>query len=339
MMKTISLKQEEKYGYGTPIYLAEKLEFTESFQEIRIPKAWVQTYEDVKLEISDKSMIVHPYSNGVWAAGMAKPNEEKRTYRFSNVVWLVDGAYNYVHFLHSILPRFDLLKESGMVDDETVYIVEDYRGYRKEIIEDRIGISPEQIFELKNNTFIECKNFITTSRPIEIPNIYPTWAVNYLRSLFSNELDKAESGKRVYISRADANKRRVNNEKDVIECLSQYGFETHLLSSKSVAEQAELFASAEVVVAPHGANMGNLVFAKAGTKVIEIFNPYYTPSMYYGLARKMNCQYRAIFSDNKGFSIPGETTIPFEVAQSINIDVDIKALEGMLKVLDVQKGL
>jgi capsular polysaccharide biosynthesis protein len=326
---TISLKKPEKYGYGTPAYLADKPDFINGFESISIPNAWVQLYKNVVLKIDEKKMIMHPYSNGTWAAGLAKPNEEEKSYSFKNVVWLVDGAYNYVHFLHAIVPRFDLLKEANLIGEDTVYIVENYRSYRKEIIEERIGISPSQIFELQNKTTFECENCILASRPIEIPHSYPTWAVEYLRQLFSGEV-QTKGNKRIYISRADATKRRVNNEQEVTELLSNYGFESYTLEAMTVAEQVELFASSEAIIAPHGANMGNLIFCNSGTKVIEIFNPYYTPSMYYGLARKMNCVYRAIFSENHGFIIPGETTIPFEVAQSINIDVNLQKLKSTI---------
>jgi capsular polysaccharide biosynthesis protein len=326
MNSTILLKNSEKYGYGTPAYLSDKPEFIDGFESINISRAWIQSYDNVVLKVNEKKMVMHPYSNGTWAAGLAKPNEEEKSYRFKNVVWLVDGAYNYVHFLHSIVPRFDLLKDAGLLNSDTVYIVENYRSYRREIIEERIGIPANQIYELQNNTTFECENCILTSRPIEIPHSYPTWAVQYLRQLFNEELI-TENNKKIYISRADAQKRRVNNEQEVIEFLTNKNFEIHTLETLTVAEQVKLFSSANTIIAPHGANMGNLVFCQPNTKVIEIFNPYYTPSMYYGLARKMNCTYRAIFSENQGFVIPGETIIPFEVAQSINIDVDLQKLE------------
>lgn len=333
-MSCILLKNTEKYGYNKP-HNINKNEFIEGFSSISIPQAWVQTYENVVLKINDKKMIMYPYSNGTWTANLAKPNEEEKSYSFKNVIWLVDSSYNYIHFLHSIVPRFDLLQEAGLINDDTVYILENYRTYRREIIEEKIGISPDKIFELENNTTFECENCIVTSRPME-PPCYPTWAVEYLRKLFSEEL-KTEDKKRIYISRADATKRRVNNEQEVIDFLSNYGFETHILEPMKVVDQAKLFASAEVIIAPHGANMGNLVFCNPNTKIIELFNPYYTPSMYYGLSLKMNCQYSAIFSPNEGFIVPGETTIPFEVAQSINIDVDLQKLKSTMDEMDIQQ--
>ncbi len=52
----------------------------------------------------------------------------------------------------------------------------------------------------------------------------------------------------------------------------------------SVTEQASCLASAEIVVAPHGAGLTNLVFCNPGTKVIEIFSPSYLPNCYWILS-------------------------------------------------------
>ena len=43
----------------------------------------------------------------------------------------------------------------------------------------------------------------------------------------------------------------------------------------SVAEQVELFVYADVVVAPHGAGLTNLLFCREGTRIVEIFPPTY----------------------------------------------------------------
>jgi capsular polysaccharide biosynthesis protein len=60
------------------------------------------------------------------------------------------------------------------------------------------------------------------------------------------------------------------NEDDVRALLEPAGFETVFMEGRSVAEQAELFAAADVIVAPHGAAMANLVFCRPGTVVVEL---------------------------------------------------------------------
>ena len=41
----------------------------------------------------------------------------------------------------------------------------------------------------------------------------------------------------------------------------------------ALLEQVDAFAAAQVVVAPHGAALGNLVFCPPGVRVLELFAP------------------------------------------------------------------
>jgi capsular polysaccharide biosynthesis protein len=59
----------------------------------------------------------------------------------------------------------------------------------------------------------------------------------------------------------------------------------------SVQDQAILFSTAEIVIAPHGAGLTNLAFCRAKTKIIEIFSPLYGTPAYWILASKANLDY------------------------------------------------
>lgn len=74
----------------------------------------------------------------------------------------------------------------------------------------------------------------------------------------------------VYVSRADADRRHVLNEDEVLDRLDHWGFERYVPTELSVEEQVSLFEGAEVVVGPHGANLTNVVFNSGGT-LVEIF--------------------------------------------------------------------
>ena len=63
---------------------------------------------------------------------------------------------------------------------------------------------------------------------------------------------------------------------------------------RTVAEQAALFASAEVVVAAHGAALANLVFARAGTAAIELIGTNTASDIYAFLAWRRGLDYQAI---------------------------------------------
>jgi hypothetical protein len=79
-----------------------------------------------------------------------------------------------------------------------------------------------------------------------------------------------ESGNNVYVSRSNGVERRVVNEDEVMDVLSKFGFERYLLEERSLAENARLFADADVIVGPHGAGLTDIVFAGDAT-LIELF--------------------------------------------------------------------
>ncbi|MBT3070621.1 glycosyltransferase family 61 protein [Rhodomicrobium sp. Az07] len=82
---------------------------------------------------------------------------------------------------------------------------------------------------------------------------------------------RPDDPKRLYISRNDARLRRVLNEDDLLPVLKSFGFERVLLGKLPIERQVALFRNAEAVVAPHGAGLAHIAWAKPGAKVRELF--------------------------------------------------------------------
>ena len=67
-----------------------------------------------------------------------------------------------------------------------------------------------------------------------------------------------------------------------------------------VQEQIDLFAGAEVVVAPHGAALANLVFCPPGVRVLELFHPRYVNPCYWAIADNPGADYRYLVCGRDG---------------------------------------
>lgn len=85
-------------------------------------------------------------------------------------------------------------------------------------------------------------------------------------------VDDVGGTERILVSRADAGSRRVIDEAALEATLRPLGFERVVLGTQTMADQIRTFAEADVVVAPHGAGLANLLFSGRGTKVVEIFS-------------------------------------------------------------------
>jgi capsular polysaccharide biosynthesis protein len=157
----------------------------------------------------------------------------------------------------------------------------------------------------------------------------PPWAINYLRQyILSNSSHFSSDSHRIYISRIQAKKRKMMNEEAMIDFLKQYGFEIVYFEKMSVREQANCMAKAEVVIAPHGSGLTNLIFCQPGTKVIEILSPSWLNACYWMLSQTCQLDY---------FCLVGEASIENSenLAQYQAYYVKIQKLQQLMKLAEI----
>jgi capsular polysaccharide biosynthesis protein len=113
--------------------------------------------------------------------------------------------------------------------------------------------------------------------------------------------------RRLYIPRRNVRMRRVVNESAVEAALEALGFEVFDNSEYRVREQASAFRDAEIIVAPHGAGLANIVYCDASTPIIELVPEGYDQGVtsYRSLADLFGLRYIQLFAqeaapDRKG---------------------------------------
>ena len=99
------------------------------------------------------------------------------------------------------------------------------------------------------------------------------------------------SARRIYVSRGDADRRRIVNEAEVVAALRGRGFVPVQLASIPVEEQVGLFRNAEIVVAPHGMGLTHIAMGKHLGRVIELFHPEAGTDAYASMARSAGMRY------------------------------------------------
>jgi capsular polysaccharide biosynthesis protein len=183
---------------------------------------------------------------------------------------------NYYHWMFEVIPRVHLLQKSrAKVDYYIVKSEPDPLMFQTETLH-KLGITADQIIKTHTDFHIQAENLVIPSQP----KFATKWGWQFLRNTFL-PTDKMESSikKRIYISRKWS--RRITNENEVMDVLTQYGFSKVELENLTVQEQVQLFSTAEVIVGAHGAALANLTFCQPGTKVLEIFAPSYITSLYW----------------------------------------------------------
>jgi hypothetical protein len=199
---------------------------------------------------------------------------------------------NYYHWMFDILPRFKILQRSGLVPD--YYSINTETSFQRESLQ-VLGISSNRILSPTKNTHIEADELIIPSLLGPVFSLSPqAQACQYLQSTFLRNDKTRKPHRKLYISRNDANNRRVINETELRDEVLDKGFEVISLSGVSLLQQVELFSEAKIIMGPHGAGFTNAVFCQPGSVLIEFLPEGYNVDCFERLARLVGMEYHAI---------------------------------------------
>ena len=211
--------------------------------------------------------------------------------RFPNEVVALTASNQafYFHWIFDVLPRFWLAEQAGY--GHGPFFVEAVLPFQRETLW-VLGVTGPRRIDPRETGAISASNLITPCHSVAPGHIFPDWAVRFLRDRLLSEASEGRRSpaKRLYVSRANAGHRRVINEPEIVSFLAGYGFEAIRTEELAFCEQVSLFRDAEIVIAPHGGGLANLVFCTPGAKVIELF-PSANIDLYYRLATQLRLDY------------------------------------------------
>lgn len=238
-------------------------------------------------------------------------------------------AHIYFHWLTDLLPRVELLRQTGIsFKSIDKFIVNSYNyPFQRETLT-ALGIPSYKILESCQYPHIKAERLFVPSLP-GLSGNPPHWVCEFLRREFlfksASENQKFKGLDRIYISRSDAQYRQVINEAEVTAFLAQWGFKSIALEPLTIAEKAALFSSVNVVIAPHGSGITNAVFCQPETKIIEIFSPNYVNVGYWAMLNQINLDYYYLMGEGQK---PPEGIDPHLAGDNILVKLD-----SLLKIL------
>ncbi|GAB7018245.1 glycosyltransferase family 61 protein [Halostagnicola bangensis] len=276
----------------------------------------------------EQSLLANPslLRRALWdQSSLGTPSEGER--RLQTVCSLVDGCLGgYSHWVLTALPRLEGLRrwEEQTGERATILVPDNASSWVLESLA-FFGYGPERVETWTGEPTTVEGLLVPSVRSLEQPrSIYAhrfTYDLSYkltspaacrwLRSVARETTSSQRSdtgseieprpagrGRRVYISRSDADRRRVRNRDELLDSLADRGFERYTLSSLSFAEQVRLFLEADIVVAPHGAGLANSVFAN-DCAVVELFGSKIKPT-YWMLAAALGLEYEYYLCESVG---------------------------------------
>ena len=182
---------------------------------------------------------------------------------------LVGDTDNYFHFVVDYLPKLILFRHLRL----------ELIGYRYGLGTNMaahfgeaagiLGIEPEDVTWLPAGHPHELKKalFINSIGGGGNPHRIVFRALRLFASRFQGP---ADGPKRLFISRADAGRRRILNEEALYPGLKERGFEIVSLGGRSLTQQMTLFHNAQYIIGAHGAGLTNLLWSRDLRSVIEL---------------------------------------------------------------------
>jgi hypothetical protein len=199
---------------------------------------------------------------------------------------------NYCHFLLEALPRLELFLRAGLTFESIDWIlVPEFIGSSREAFFKALGLPPEKLLRLSPGRQYAFEILYQPSFPGR-ESFVPPWVVEFYRERLLRPLNiPHRKTRRIYVARQQ---RGLANDSDVWAMLRVRGFER--FEPATWEDNVVAFASAEIVVGPHGAGLSNVVFCPPGAHLVEIFPGDRPFPYFYSAACASGMNYHALLA-------------------------------------------
>ncbi len=200
---------------------------------------------------------------------------------------------NLCHFLFDQISRLELYRRAGADLARALVVGPELRTEYQRIIAARAGIT--RMLGTARLARVRARRLwvSTDCKALQHPAHWgATWAMEHARAVLGGRGSGGD--RRLYISRADLQTRRVQNEPDLIMALARFGFDAIVPGAMSYDEQLTAFRGASHVVGTHGAALSHIVLCPPGARVLELFHPLYGTWDYAMLSAASGLDYTAL---------------------------------------------
>ena len=224
---------------------------------------------------------------------------------------VVRASTIFAHWLLDTFPRLLALIEAGMEIDafDQFVFFNTNNEFQQKCLEE-LGIGPDRVIQTRlQGQLLRTDEFALVSDP-RVKHVVSGHVIDMICSFFGSPSNSHHGNRKIFISRSKARRRRILNEDELYAFLAPYGYERVCMEDIGIRDAARMMSETEAVIAPHGAGLANIVFASAGTKVLELFNAHITRG-YWMIANQKNLKYYAFEADGPD----GDELDPGELAK------------------------
>lgn len=206
------------------------------------------------------------------------------------LVFPIDNwSTGFFHWFADVVPRILYTKKNAA--NPTLLLPEIYKNFG-------FVNSSLEIIGIKNIRWIK-KGEVVLAKKLIIPTVatvsgnYDESAIKKMREIFRAAAKKESLfGNKIYISRANAKKRRIDDEEKIKPILSKYGFRIIEPEKLSFEDQLSIFSKTKYLISIHGAGLMNMLFMPEKSSIIELrLAPPLINNCYFALASALDINY------------------------------------------------
>lgn len=247
------------------------------------------------------------FSSSFKTIKLLKPVNKKGV--FTSIIHL-NYSNNFYHWNIDCLPRLFNIKQIPSTEDINLIIHKDQPNYQKEVLSLFLKQDPRLkpvYISKKEKWHIEkywLPSFLTNNQSGFMPKENIEYVKDTVISGFN--IEPATNKRKIYISRSQTKRRKLLNESEIEEFLSQKGVEIIYAEKLSFKDQVRIFSEAELIISPHGAGLSNIIYS-SDAMIIEIHPANFVQTHYCMLSSACNHNYNCFIANNldsnKNFTI------------------------------------
>jgi len=192
---------------------------------------------------------------------------KKPALNLNKTLWVTDSwSLGYFHWIGDVLPLLEV--HANKNPGATILLPSHYQNI--DFVVQSVKLFGFTTQFIGKNEFAHCDQLIVSELIAPAGNYIPEVICDVRSRVLSAIGSRNHQGRKLFISRKNAPKRNLINEKEVQKILLKFGFETVYAEKLNWQSQVKLFSEANVIVAQHGAGLTNMIFMPEGGKLLEI---------------------------------------------------------------------
>jgi capsular polysaccharide biosynthesis protein len=234
---------------------------------------------------------------------------------------IIHNSYykNYYHWMLEALPRLFSIRDR--LNTTTLIIPKKLSSFHHETL---ALFQPKEIITFSEKQAVWAKNLILPTplcpdygqhNPAQIKAM-GNWLKEKVPATDNN------SPKRIFIVRETDKVRKLINQNNIIELLTEYNFTPVKLEELTITEQINIFRNVTCVVGVQGAGLSNIIYMPKNSLIINLINKQHHDICFFNLANALD--HRIIMQQCK---TDGETNLH---PQHYNMNANITELKNYL---------